>query len=275
MIQDTFFSMPRFVNLCRKDMVENWKSNVLRIVMLYGIMVVVMILNGCSEYSGSSVKTERDPTWIFLLLAFVWSLWGFGCLSASFTMEKMKSKTSRLSTLMIPATPFEKYISRWLICTIVFLVVFLLTFKLADYTRVLIFSLAYPDFKFIAPVDFSYLVGKGDYYTVFREPRDFQAMLTGYCFLQSCFVLGSSIWPKNSFLKTFAAGVVIVIIYAMVSTLLAKMMIPDNIHSPFTGDEISEELIYGILIGVGIIFTLFNWVLAYFRFKESEIINRL
>ena len=33
MIKDTFFSLPRFMNLCRKEMVESWKSNVLRIVL--------------------------------------------------------------------------------------------------------------------------------------------------------------------------------------------------------------------------------------------------
>ena len=30
MIRDTFFSAPRFVNLCRKEMVESWKANLLR-----------------------------------------------------------------------------------------------------------------------------------------------------------------------------------------------------------------------------------------------------
>ena len=46
MIKDTFFSLPRFMNLCRKEMVENWKSNVLRMVLMYGVMAVVMVWNG-------------------------------------------------------------------------------------------------------------------------------------------------------------------------------------------------------------------------------------
>ena len=29
-MKDTFFSLPRFMNLCRKEMVESWRSNVLR-----------------------------------------------------------------------------------------------------------------------------------------------------------------------------------------------------------------------------------------------------
>ena len=53
MIKDTFFSLPRFMNLCRKEMVENWKSNVLRMVLMYGVMAVVMVWNGYFRYRGT------------------------------------------------------------------------------------------------------------------------------------------------------------------------------------------------------------------------------
>ena len=43
MIRDTFFSAPRFVNLCRKEMVESWKANLLRFVMMYGIMANIQV----------------------------------------------------------------------------------------------------------------------------------------------------------------------------------------------------------------------------------------
>ena len=65
MIKDTFFSLPRFMNLCRKEMVENWRSNVLRMVLMYGVMAVVMVWNGYFEYRGNYSYTT-DPTWISL-----------------------------------------------------------------------------------------------------------------------------------------------------------------------------------------------------------------
>ena len=37
----------------------------------------------------------------------------------------------------------------------------------------------------------------------------------------------------------------------------------------------SEDTAMSIMIVVGIFFTLMNWTLAYFRFKESEIVNRM
>ena len=131
MIKDTFFSLPRFINLCRKEMVENWRSNVLRMVLMYGVMAVVMVWNGYFKYRYHNTAyfirhANADPAWEFILISFLCFLFAFGCLSASLLMEKMKNKTSRLSALMVPSTSFEKFFSRWLVSTIVFLVVFLM-----------------------------------------------------------------------------------------------------------------------------------------------------
>ncbi len=278
MIKDTFFSLPRFMNLCRKEMVENWRSNVLRMVLMYGVMAVVMVWNGYFEYRYWHSGQIEDPAWTFLLVVFIWSLWGFGCLSASFTMEKMKTKTSRTSMLMVPATPFEKFFSRWFVFTVVFLVIFLISYKLADYTRFIIYSLAYPEEKdFIIPVDLSHLVGeRKTYYTLCRTGLQFGALLSAYFFVQSLFVLGSSIWPKNSFLKTFASGTVIAIVYFLLAVFMSKMFLENgNYYSENVFTGMSEDTAMSIMIVVGIFFTLMNWTLAYFRFKESEIVNRI
>ena len=277
-MKDTFFSLPRFMNLCRKEMVENWRSNVLRMVLMYGVMAVVLVWNGYFEYRYWHSGQIEDPAWTFLLVVFIWSLWGFGCLSASFTMEKMKTKTSRTSMLMVPATPFEKFFSRWFVFTVVFLVIFLISYKLADYTRFIIYSLAYPEEKdFIIPVDLSHLVGeRKTYYTLCRTGLQFGALLSAYFFVQSLFVLGSSIWPKNSFLKTFASGTVIAIVYFLLAVFMSKMFLENgNYYSENVFTGMSEDTAMSIMIVVGIFFTLMNWTLAYLRFKESEIVNRM
>ena len=276
MIRDTFFSQTRFVNLCRKEMVENWKSNLLRVALMYGAMAVIMLWSGYLSYR--AVGQDTDSTWEFNLVIFMWGLCVFGCLSASFTMERMKSKTGRLSVLMTPATSFEKYFSRWLVFTVVFLIVFLITYKLADYTRFIIYSLAYPEEKdFIIPVDLSHLVGeRKTYYTLCRTGLQFGALLSAYFFVQSLFVLGSSIWPKNSFLKTFASGTVIAIVYFLLAVFMSKMFLENgNYYSENVFTGMSEDTAMSIMIVVGIFFTLMNWTLAYLRFKESEIVNRM
>lgn len=54
MIRDTFFSMPRFVELCRKEMVENWKTNLLRFVLMYGVLAIALVWNAYLEYRYAS-----------------------------------------------------------------------------------------------------------------------------------------------------------------------------------------------------------------------------
>ncbi|HJD77254.1 MAG TPA: hypothetical protein K8W04_14515 [Bacteroides reticulotermitis] len=273
MIKDTFFSLPRFVNLCRKEMVESWKTNLLRIVLLYGLMAVIMLWNGYFEYKWDH-SSSSDPMWTFLLGLFAWFLWGGGCLSASFTMEKLKTKTSRISVLMTPATPFEKFFARWFVFTVVFLVVLLITYKMADYTRVVVYSLAYPGKSFITPVDLSHMVGDSDFYTLCENNWQFGAFVAGYFFVQSLFVLGSTIWPKNSFLKTFAACALIVVVYTSVGAFLGKMFFQGKGYYNLWGNWTEENIFYLLIIGCTL-FTIVNWTIAYFRFKESEIINRM
>lgn len=280
MIRDTFFNTPRFVNLCRKEMVENWRSNVLRMVLMYGVMTVVMIWNGYFEYrNGVATSAKDDPAWSFVLVSSMWGLSVFGCLSASFTMERMKTKTGRLSVLMTPATSFEKFFSRWFVSTVVFLVVFLIAFKMADYTRVLVYSLKYPEISQIASTPFSHFIepvetsrAVADYY-LFSSARQFAMSIAYYFFFQSLFVLGSSIWPKNAFIKTFVAGVVIIIIYVLLGTAMSELLFKEGYF--YFSSEPSLETIHCVIMLSAILATIVNWILAYVRFKESEIINRM
>lgn len=277
MIRNTFFDLHRFVNVCRKEMVEGWKGNLLRIILMYGVLAIALIWNAYVEYDVyRSKESIEGGLWSFGVVAFIWGLVIMGCLSASFTMERMKTKTNRISMLMTPATLFEKFFARWLVFTFSFLIVYLIAYKLADWTRVLLFMAKYPEMDSIGSVPLcSYLVAgcrdSMEHWTAFSDGRKFLLGVSGYFFLQSCFVLGSSIWPKNAFLKTFATGVILVIVYTLVGTTLIKLLFDGN---RIDLDWPSEETGMALVTVLFFIMTLVNWVLAYFRFKESEIINR-
>ena len=216
----------------------------------------------------------QDPIWTFELGAFIWALVIMGLLSASFIMERMKTKTNRIAMLMTPATMFEKFFSRWLVFTFGFLIVFLIAFKLADWTRVVVYMVSYPELKdIISSTPLSHLVGKEQFWTVFADCNYFMLGISAYFFVQSLFVLGSSIWPKNSFVKTFSAIVVVAIIYIAIGSALAKILFEARgVHG--VNQDISDEAmtLWTTIIFFGM--AIFNWVVAYFRFKESEIINR-
>lgn len=278
MIRDTFFSASRFVSLCRKEMVESWRANLLRVVMMYGILAIAFVWNGYFQYLYPESLLRRkelvDPIWAFELIGFGWAVVIMGLLSASFIMERMKTKTNRISALMIPATMFEKFFSRWLIFTFGFLIAFLIAFKLADWTRVLVYTVSYPELKeIIASVPLSQIVGPGNW-TIFSDNETFLLGISIYLFAQSLFVLGSSIWPKNAFVKTLSAIIVIAIVYVSVGALLVKILMEAQGRSGGVNASISDETMVLISTIAFFALALFNWIVAYSRFKESEIINR-
>jgi hypothetical protein len=110
------------------------------------------------------------------------------------------------------------------------------------------------------------------YETIGSGPAVVGIFLSCYFFLQSFFLLGSTVWPKNALIKTFAAGVCIFVSYILIAVLCLKAILPNNFF--MTEPYIDREASGGWLIFITSFFALFNWVLAYFRFKESEIINR-
>lgn len=275
MLKDNAFSVSRFMNLCRKNMVESWKTNLLRAVLMYAVMAVIFVWSAYSKYrySGSDVSDPMIETAIY---TFLWFGVTCACISASFTMENMKSKTSRISVLMTPATPFEKYFSRWLVSTVVFILVFVIAFKLADYTRVLVYSLVYPE-KNIVVAKLGYLFGtNGEYVFLGAMPAELKRVVfIGYFFFQSCFVLGSSIWPKNSLIKTFIAGFLLMILYGFVMSGVIQIVFGKSyINNGMASDEYYTKML-NLLFIIEVVYVILNWGLAYYRFKESEIINRL
>ncbi len=262
--------------LCRKEIVENWRALLLRVLLMYGVIALLLLWNGYAEYVYLDLDSyqaiyEEDPAWSFVYVVAFWSLFGFGAIAASLTMEKMRDKEGRFSVLMLPATSFEKFFSRWLISTVGYLVAFFLVFELADFTRVAVFSLVRPDLsELIEPIK---LWDMG----LMKEPEYARwYLITMYFFVQSLFVLGSAVWPKNSFLKTFAAVMLIVFVYFLLSATLVNSLGKMGGNYPFIFRSMfAERTLCPILSAFFAVFALVNWTLAYFRFRESEIIQRM
>ncbi|MCI5707598.1 MAG: hypothetical protein MR298_09825 [Odoribacter sp.] len=272
MTQNTIFNLSRFKNLLLKELKENKKSLLLRWLMLYGFLTITFLLAALQYYPTSQ---NEYNVWALEMAAFIGILFVTGCASASLMMEHINTKTKRISTLILPASSFEKFIVRWLIFVVFFLMFYWIAFYLADWTRMAIYSAAYPENTLISPLPLSdFLWNPGSEYCYFKARKLTLLAFSGYLAIQSFFVLGSCIWPKNSFIKTFAALFLLFGVYFYFAFLSAEQYLSNKyISDPFPNlvNEGNQELV-GICILSGIV--LFNWILAYFRFKESEIIQR-
>ena len=272
-MKDTFFSFLRFANYFKKVLVEDRKRLLQRIITVFGLLVVfgAIISDSCYQHYMEALKmgivrNEIDPAIDGLMPLFVFGLF-IGCaLSASFIMEPMSSKTGRIYALMLPATSFEKYFVRWFIYTIGYLVVYYLLFLLVDVMRVCVFSVIYPEIDIITFLNpYAEIVALRD-----DAPLGFIVSL--YLLLQSIFVLGSSLWPKYAFLKTFSAYTILGMAF---SAFFAGIMnLFDRPGNSYIMPELSDDTLFLIATCGVMMVTLFFWWLAYKRFKEMEVVNR-
>ena len=280
---NNIFNIRRFGLVLSKDFHERWKKYGLQFLTMFGVMTVFFTWyaydNGPEDFLRDNMRLLQLASFLFL---------GLGIFYASTLMDSMREKTKRIAYLTTPASHFEKFLSRWLIVTIGYTIAFFIAFWLADTIRVAFLSYKYPEFN-IQFLNFDYLVkpeevnNSRDY--VFSDKGLFGLCIGLYFLLQSLFILGATFWEKSSFIKTFSAGAVVVFSFLLLNYWMIKIVIHDMegfekaMDTLFLRSNIREEISENTALLIMTCFlsfcALLNWIIAFFRFRESEIIKRL
>ena len=268
----------------RKDFLENGKWYLLQFLTMTGIMGIILIWRSFYLYSDSmkgiytSINTD--------LLAFASFLFPvFGILFASTMMKPMSNKIKRISYLTVPSSNLEKYLSRWIIVTIGYIIAFFISLWIVDLIRVGIYSARYPDLD-IHFLNLGRLIyfgeGENPANCLFYNSNVFGIVFCIYLFLQSIFILGATFWEKATFIKTFSACIIIMIAFILICRWAILLSYGDfgtffnvlNSFEPQTDKNSIEENVFTNAAFVLFVCALVNWTLAFFRFRESEIIKR-
>jgi hypothetical protein len=277
------FNITRFGLTFRKDIIENRKQYLFLFLTLLGLIVFA----GTSQtwdYYGNEKNWEEYARLNKNLLTFQSIIFCIaGITFASSFSTPMNSKLKRISYLSNPSSTLEKFLTRWIITTIGFVIAFFVALWIADFLRVTICSVRYPDVD-IHFLDLSKLFpkeGGGVYSGEYMTPKfAFIFFVSLYLFFQSVFLLGSTFWEKSSFILTFAvcfvtSAIIFTIFRWIIRLFYGGLEGFSNVMNSFEPSNLSEVqtmTVSAVFLGV---FTLTFWVLAYFRMKESEIIKRL
>ena len=215
---NNIFNIKRFGLVFRKDLMENMKRYVLLFLTMLGIITIVTIFmswNYFHDFSGgnSSANLLYHNRQLLILLSFAFLAGGL--LFASTLMAPMNSKLKRLSYLSNPSSNLEKFLTRWIIVTIGYILAFFVAMWIADALRVAVISAGYPDLE-IKFLDLSKLYYPTDDYSssYYMVPKFvFTIMICIYFVLQSLFLLGATFWEKTSFIKSFVAISILIFSY--------------------------------------------------------------
>lgn len=262
------FKITRVATLLRKEFYENRKSLILRAVLIIGSMIIINLLISTihnNVYLENSTP-GKDPAQSGIITFYVIAAYFASALSASFLFENMATKAQRLSTLMLPASNAEKFASRFIIYIAGFFLLFAASCAVAEIFRIAVFSCVYPDSTCLLPV--THLDFPSRYGSQFWKAIG--AFVGIFIFLQSLFALGSILWPKNSFIKTFGALWVLQMLFSLTMSFFSVLLFDSDSHY-VPDNDILVIIMYAFLY----LGTIANWIIVYLRFKESEIIHRM
>lgn len=268
MNNDNFFVLPRFKAYFLKLLREHWKTNMVRVILMFAAMFIVVMWSSMTTYStyinfGNDLDTDLDDqlgplnfdpmhdTEIFIYGLFLFVV---GCYWASQMMCDLKRKTGRVFVLTTPVTPFEGWLARWLLHVPFFIIVFLAGLYATDLIRVAVFAPLVDR----APVEV----------LTWEWNEDFFTTMIFYVCSSSLYVLGSAFFPKRPVLMTSIVLFFVGWIYSFVLFFFSGVIA--------SSDTVTGGMSFFALIRIYMLAaTLFCWWLSYRRYKELEVIDRM
>lgn len=285
-----FFSFSRIAMVMKREIMENWKTNLYRLIGIYAAFALVMVLTMSKQvtYSDSQMAFQHYCSNIMGTFAFIIGI--FGIVYAANIMENMITKEKRIAFLMLPATMIEKFVARFLIVTVGLAVAVFVAASLAEITRYLLLPLFNVPETFHQSVLYNLLsmasvdgeqIYRGSGYAMNMPYQNWLGELCGWAFLlwsHSLYILGGNYWYKKSFFKTLGALMLISILFSVLSVHILSWIGDDNMRSFSEWLETNFQwMTLNKLLSLGVAFfsafTMFNWWLSYQLFTRSQVVK--
>ena len=286
-----FFSFSRIAMVMKREIMENWKTNLYRLIGIYAGFLLVMVFTmskQASSYSDPQVAFQHYCSNV--LGAFVLIIGIFGIVYAANIMENMITKEKRIAFLMLPATMIEKFVARFLIVTVGLAVAVFVAASLAEITRYLLLPLFNVPETFHQSVLYNLLsmasvdgeqIYRGSGYAMNMPYQNWLGELCGWAFLvwsHSLYILGGSYWYKKPFFKTLGTLMLISLLCSVLSVHIISWVGNDGMRSFAEWLEANSQwMTLNKLLSLGVAFfsafTMFNWWLSYRLFTRSQVIK--
>ena len=108
---NNFFSFSRIAMVMKREIMENWKTNLYRLIGIYAAFALVMILHMWTMSSGRSSQISFTAYCSNIMGTFVFIIGIASIAYAANIMENMITKEKRIAFLMLPATMIEKFVA--------------------------------------------------------------------------------------------------------------------------------------------------------------------
>lgn len=251
-----------FMLTLRKEVIENRKALMIGIGSCWGLCMLLGAFLGLLRMGGGA----REVYFFFFMCFLIAGIIG------SLTFSNMKTKTGRISSILLPATPIEKFFIRWLAVVPGLLIVLILGFYIGDASRIITSWIdgAQMGSHYYRIVDIWRIVMHS-----FGESNMSIMMscflICSYFFTQALYIYGAILWPKLSYVKTLLALWVLEMALGPAFIFILK-------HIGFSFNMLTYAQAMSILwiaCTLLVVLTLALYFLTYLRFKNSQVIYKL
>ena len=270
-MKNQIFDWNRFVAALRKEVVENWRTLLFSAIGIYGVLAIFMIL-------GNIIHGDDDFTGVIKFrYLFVYMVFSFGgIIVASLAFRGLKTKTGRIELLTSPSSTFEKFLVNTVIYVLGFIVAFPICAQLADLTRILIL-LPWGEFDVPGPINFVNTIHQFAFQQELWDHSTCAWLEVGMCVgalaCPGLYLLGSILWPRLSFLKTFAALYAVEFVVFILAMIGISMFTDIQSFALWIAEHITSGDMMMCFAILAIIQLVVYWALAWWLWKRKDVIS--
>lgn len=275
-ILNNTFSSERFGLLAKSDFLINKGNYIKFIIAVIGVFVAIAVLVSINAISSINELTDTSGNFgheielkkmTFSQIYLTISIWVISLgmtVLGSLTFCNLSSKKRRISTFMIPSSLFEKFILRILIYIILGSIVLMIGYLLGIGIIELSFGGVHEWLKTAKSL------------LIVLDVPNVSGLLTTIGILwalfgMSLYVLGSSLWPRLSWVKTWMIITVLQWIFAII--FIVGIFSGFDFEDFITKTIISKGFLWTV-ISILSVFTVACWTIAWWRFSNTQIVQR-
>jgi hypothetical protein len=267
------FDFNRFSLLVKRQWVENKKLFLMASFAIIGLGILL--------YSLTSNWNRGDISNAVQVLFFTGGLFFAGTFFTNYVFKDFSDKNSTTHFLMTPSSHLEKLLSGCVYSFIVFPIVFLAIYFVADY-----FFVGFANsfhHNLVAKkslIDNSWKENILFYEQLSEKPRTFLQPLIGMWFLtQSATIIGTIMFTRWSYIKTAFICLASIIALGFLSNYIFDFMIGDydkevtaKTHNFYLLIKPTKDMLMDItIICLKYVFTPILLLIAYFKLKEKQV----
>lgn len=272
------FSSSRFWELVKADFTLNKSTYLKFIIAAVGCFVALSAmlsfnavteiknLSELSKFNNQFSGTVEEIKSSYGSMLFFFSLFVVALgltIMGSLTFSNFSSKKQRISSLMLPASMQEKFLMR----TLLYFVGGTLVLLLGLFVGIIIGQFTFGAGSVILNHcnEFFSSVGRSGYVV---------AIFTLLAFFQNAlFALGSALWPKLSWVKTWVVLTIIQWIFGIILIFISALHINWYEILRFL-DDVDPECFCWSVISIEVILIAVCWIFAWLRFRNTQIVQR-